>query len=404
MNEEELRSRIDELHVPDQEGAERRAWEVVRAAYENERESKAAELETGRRTGERWPEVKSSAFRAWGLLIVLAAGAIVISPARALVADWVRDAVQGPDVRSTTVSTSPPGGGRLLVQSPTGTWATGTDGSRRHLGDFDDSTWSPRGRFIAAVDDHQLVALTPDGETRWALTRPTRPYLPSWNAPDGFRLAYLEGRQLRLVAGDGTGDTRLASGVEPVRPSWRAGPAHELAFALPGGRVKAISADTGEALFTASVAGPVKGLQWSDDGSRLLVWTAGSAVILNSRGQAVWSYSPGPKQRIRTASLRPGRPPQALLLVRGGASTRAILVAPGRSPRIALSAKSLTDPTWSPDGARLMLAWPEADQWLFLQGGNLERVDALGDVSSQFSPGSETQGRFPTVAGWCCTR
>jgi hypothetical protein len=271
------------------------------------------------------------------------------------------------------------------------------------LGGFEDSVWSPLGRFVAAVDGRQLVALEPDGDLRWALTRPSRVSLPSWNSPDGFRIAYIEGRQLRIIAGDGTGDSPLADGVDSVRPAWKPGPAYDLAFARPGGRVEAIDTRSGDRLFSYAAPARVQGLEWSDEGSRLLVWTRRSLEILNSGGRVIWSYSPKPGRHIDAATLRPGSS-QQLILLEGGRQSRVILAGPRQRPRVLLAAGELADPIWSSGGKQLMLAWPEADQWLFLRGAGLDRVDALSDVSRQFSPGTSGAGPFPRATGWCCSR
>lgn len=401
MTEDELKARLEQVPLPDQEGAEERAWELVRSAYRSELETKAVEGSRSSKRAGRWPLIGRPVSRAWALVAILAIG-VVVSPARALVTDLVKDVVQGPKVESTTVSTSPPGGGRLLVQSRAGTWVTNDDGSRRHLGDFEDSTWSPQGRFVAATDERQLVALAPDGEVRWALTRPSRPSLPSWNSPDGFRIAYIEGRQLRIVAGDGTGDTLLVAGVDAVRPSWRPGPAHELAFVRVGGRVEALSADSGRRLFSWTATGQVRGIEWSDDGSRLLVWTRQSALVLDSDGHAIWHHSSIPGSEIESARLRPGS--NQMIVVEGGGQVRVLLAGPRRPARVLLAAQSLADPVWSADGRELMVSWPDADQWLFLRGASLNRVDALTDVSKQFSPGSSGAASFPRTTGWCCSR
>jgi hypothetical protein len=400
VNDEELRARLEQVPLPDQVEAEERAWELVRSTYRNELEARAVEGSRPGKEAGRWPLIGRPASRVWVLVAVLAIG-VVVSPARALVTDLVKDVVQGPKVESTTVSTSPPGGGRLLVQSRAGAWVTNDDGSRRHLGDFEDSTWSPQGRFIAATDDRQLVALAPDGEVRWALTRPSRPSLPSWNSPDGFRIAYIEGRQLRIVAGDGTGDTMLAFGVDAVRPSWRPGSAHELAFVRDEGRVEALSADSGRRLFSWAATGQVRGIEWSDDGSRLLVWTRRSAVVLDSDGHTLWRHSSRPGSDIESAYLRPRS--SQMVVVEDGGQARVVLAGPRRPARVVLAAQSLADPVWSADGSELMVAWPDADQWLFLRGRDLRRATALGDISRQFSPGARGGSTFPTVTGWCCS-
>ncbi|MGV1049809.1 MAG: hypothetical protein ACOYD4_14945, partial [Solirubrobacterales bacterium] len=76
---------------------------------------------------------------------------------------------------------------------------------------------------------------------------------------------------------------------------------------------------------------------------------------------------------------------------RSGASRR-LLSVPGR----------LTELAFSPGGRRLLIAWPEADEWLFLPTGS-GKGRALADVSAAFAPGGGPVA-FPQVEGWCCRR
>ena len=247
--------------------------------------------------------------------------------------------------------------------------------------------------------------------TRSSRVRPTQPCSaritprtpPSWNSPDGFRIAYIEGRQLRIIAGDGTGDSPLVGGVDSVRPAWKPGPAYDLVYARLDGRVEAVDTRSGDRLFSYTAPARVEGLEWSDKGSRLLVWTRRSLEILDADGRVIWSYSPKPGRYLDAAALRPGSSRQ-LILLEGGRQSRVILAGPRQRPRVLLAAGELADPIWSPGGRQLMVAWPEADQWLFLRGAGLDRVDVLSDVSRQFSPGSSGEASFPRATGWCCSR
>ncbi len=60
----------------------------------------------------------------------------------------------------------------------------------------------------------------------------------------------------------------------------------------------------------------------------------------------------------------------------------------------------LTGPTWSPDGRWLLVGWPAADQWLFIQTGRPGRVVAFDNISEQFDPGGTGVAAFPRVSGW----
>jgi hypothetical protein len=73
----------------------------------------------------------------------------------------------------------------------------------------------------------------------------------------------------------------------------------------------------------------------------------------------------------------------------------------GRPGPILFSARGeLTGPTWSPDGRRLLVGWPAADQWLFIDADRPGRVLAVDRVSEQFDPGGIGNPEFPRVSGW----
>lgn len=60
----------------------------------------------------------------------------------------------------------------------------------------------------------------------------------------------------------------------------------------------------------------------------------------------------------------------------------------------------LSELAFSPNGKRLLVAWPEADEWLFLPLGR-GKGKAVSDVAAAFAPG-ERAAAFPRVEGWCC--
>ena len=51
----------------------------------------------------------------------------------------------------------------------------------------------------------------------------------------------------------------------------------------------------------------------------------------------------------------------------------------------------------------LLLAWRDADQWLFIRLRD-GRVVAVDNISQQFDPGGNGPPPFPRLAGWCCAR
>lgn len=354
----ELRRRLQDVRVPDEVGAEERAWDVIRAAY-----------------AERTPSHPASRIR--GLALAAAAGvaalAIGLSPAGAKVGDLVRDVIGEEDARPALRSL--PTAGELLVESDSGPWVVREDGSKRLLGDYEQATWSPRGLFVAAADGRELVAVDPLGEVRWTITAPGAVSDPSW-APTGFRIAYRSGDDLRVVAGDGTGDRSVARDVAPVSPMWLPSPktklsagsgasgAHVLAYLDADGGVRVVDADSGATVRPAPA-----------DRDRLRALETGSAL------------SPDGERAARVV----GRGGRAALLLEAGGRTRVVFSGPGR----------LADPTWSPDGRWLLVGWPQADQWLFVRSDEPRRVIAVDGISSQFDPGdTEYAAGFPRIAGW----
>ena len=82
-----------------------------------------------------------------------------------------------------------------------------------------------------------------------------------------------------------------------------------------------------------------------------------------------------------------------------------LLIDPGDGSQRRLFAVSgrLSDLAWSPDGSRLLLAWADADQWLFLPLDGNDRIRAIEGIAAIFSPSSAGRALFPRVDGWCCS-
>jgi WD40-like Beta Propeller Repeat len=405
VNERRLQALLREAPVPGAEEAERRGLRVVGSAF--------AQRQLGRRPS---PPRLALALAATTLL-----AALILTPAGAAVRDWVDEALTVGARDAEPALTEVPGGGRLLVTSPQGSWVVQPDGSRRLLGEYTEATWSPHGLFVGAVSGHSLSAVEPDGTVRWSLSAGAPVRDPRWS-PSGFRIAYRAGQALRVVAGDGTGDRLLDRRVAPVAPAWSPGGPHLLAYSDLRGGLRIANADSGE-IVGASGASPAaaasRELAWSPDGSRLLQVTPrsllvhelrigklageveiGAARALPLRGatavQAA-SFSPGDGTiaallERRAAGAGPGRS-ELVLIDPADGSTRLLFTAPGR----------LLDPAWSPDGRRLLIAWAGADQWLFIPSDGSGRVQAVGGVSLAFAPGSTAStAALPRVEGWCC--
>ena len=407
MNEQRLR---DELHgMPIDDGARARALRVVRAVY--------VEQEPERRR--RWAPVLAVAVC---LLAVVVAAGSATAPGDA-VARWVRDVLGAgrEDVRPELVRV--PGGGRLLVMSApaplddpdgsgaaeraveahaiAGAWVVSADGSRRRLGDYAGASWSPHGRFVVAWRGGELRAVEPGGRVRWSLSRRGAITAARWSPVDGFRIAYLSGGSLRIVAGDGTGDRRLGA-AQPVAPAWRPDDDHVLAYVDDRDRIRVVAVDSGRELWrTPPLRDGVTELAWSPDGSRLLVATAGAWRLLGRDGLVLARRSPpagfvaddfawAPRGG-RLAVVRHDERRSDVMLVGAAGRPRLLFTGPGRFGRVA----------FSPDGRRLLVPWPDADQWLFLSTQTGGRVGAVGNIERQFTAGPRG-GPFPDAVEWCC--
>lgn len=394
MSAEELRAALRSEPLPDEAGAEERAWVVARAAYAT-REPLAREPRL------RWRLVGAVA-------LVLALLGVAVSPAGPAVGDWLRDKIG----RERIVDAEPalvslPAAGRLLVTSSEGVWIVQPDGSRRRLGAYAGASWSPRGLFVVAWRGRQVVALDPKGEVRWSLARPEEVGAARW-APSGFRIAYLAGGSLRVVAGDGAGDRLLARGVAPVAPAWRPGDAHVLAYVAAGGRIRVVNADSGELVWEQPGEEAIpRQLAWSADGERLLVLAERGLFAYGVGGRLLGSNSLGPGRAgaVQIAPA-PGGPRVALLEVDEQAGSSRVLLLSSEGDRAArplfVGAGAFTDLAWSPDGRFLLLGWKAADQWLFLSPERPGSILAVADVSRQFGPGQAGPAEFPRVEGWCC--
>jgi hypothetical protein len=179
-----------------------------------------------------------------------------------------------------------------------------------------------------------------------------------------------------------------------------------LTIAEPGGTLRTIEADSGESISVGRSGLRPERLQWSQDGSRLLVMGRTGLEVLDRRGGLLWRRAapPGTKlvaavpatlggervAAVLTTRANPGR--SELVLVGPGGSTVPVFSGPGRFSGVSASA----------DGRWLLLEWLTADQWLFLDLSHPQRVVAVSDISAQFSPGATSPSSFPTVAGWCC--
>ena len=370
-----MKSKLEQVAIPDEHGARDRAWVVVAAAFE---ERKPVE----RRTHRLRPVI--------ALAVVLAfIAAAVSAPGRAVIND-IREAV-GVE-RAETGLFSLPGAGKLLVASDAGVWVVQQDGSKRLLGAYQEATWSPFGRFVAAASANELAALEPDGTVRWTLSR-QGVTSPRWTGTEtDTRIAYVDRSGIRLVAGDGTGDSLLVPGARgPV--AWRPGVGFVLAYTTPRS-VRVVDLQKDYLVWQARrPEGQVTAVDWSSDGRRLLVLSPHHLRVYDERGALVEQEDPSEGWPDVAAVFRPRSHQIAVARVHGSQSTAYVLN--GRTLFNGFGV--FRDLAWSPDGRWLLVTWPTADQWVFVEATGRRRIRGVGNVSEQFRTRSA-----PRIEGWCC--
>jgi hypothetical protein len=367
--------------APGEREAEERSWRVVRSAF--------VERRPVPRRRSRWRLVAAAA----GAAVVAAA----LSPAGQAVLGSLRDAVRGEPNATPALYALPTG--RLLVDSARGVWVVERSGSKRLLAGYHDPSWSPHGRFLAAVDGGELRALEPDGDVHWSLGRP-RLRFPRWSdvGNGDERIAYLSGMTLRVVGGDGRGDWAVGPAASAA-PAWRPR-THDVAYVDAGGRVVVVDADSRRRLWTANTRQRPQAVEWSSDGRFLL-----------ARGAASLTAFDGGTGRRRLEPLGPGAAPVTDATVADSTGAVAFIQTTGARSVLWVYPKLRPDGTaarrvfggagafdrvlWSPNGRWLLLSWPSADQWLFLRSAAVRKLEPVSGIESSFGPDARP-------ADWCC--
>jgi len=389
-----VRTALREAAPPGERQAEARSWAVVREAFA-EREPQRPRLALRSRVG--------LALAAGG-----AAAALVFTPAGAEMTDWIADAIEGEEDARPTLGALP-APGAILTESRDGVWVLRDDGSRRLLGDYDHATWSPNGLFVAVSAGRELFALTPQGEVRWTIRAPAAISAIDWSSDEGFRVAYVANDELNVRAGDATGDTLFSTSVGSAALAWRpesdpARAVHQLAY-VQGTRVVLADTDSGRELWRSAPGARIESLQWSLDGTRLLVSGSGSAFVLDWHGEPVLKAV----GESTGASLSPDG--ESIAVVRpsakGGTEVALVPAGPGGVPEAVVyrtapgAPAALETPTFSPDGNWLLVPWPDVNQWLFVRVAD-GRVVPVANISRQLDSDRRGPASFPVVSGWCC--
>jgi len=383
MTARDVRSALLAAPVPDELDARRRTWAVVKAAY-----------------AEREPVRRPRRLRLLVALAVLAAlVAAALSPPGRAVGDWIRDRVAGKEETEPALFRLP-AAGQLLVVSESGPWLVRPDGSKRLLGAYDDASFSPSARFVVATRGRRVVALEPDGDPRWSVTKPLPVADARWAPSPGFRVAYRAGETLRIVAGDGTGDRLLAEDVAAVEPAWQPLEGSTvLAYADDVGRVHVVDVD-GDELWSADPGGAPAKLVWSPDGGILLVVTDGVRhPLYRQGGRRAGALRTPAAHAVLDAEFAPGSRHVAYSAYDADGGKGLVVLGDERLQRVE---GRINDLAFSPDGRWLLAGWPEADQFLFLRLPGVGRIVAVDDVRREFDPGGPGLGEFPQISGWCC--
>jgi WD40-like Beta Propeller Repeat len=376
-----VRRRLEQVEIPGEHEASERAWRVVRSAFAEQ-------------------EPRSPARRTTGFVAVTAAATLValvvvaVSPAGPALVRSVRHAVGSEHAERALVAL--PSAGRLLVDSGAGSWIVSADGSKRLLGPYTSSGWSPHGLFEIAARGHELVALDAKGNVRWSIERRGTIRDPRWS-PDGYRVAYLRDDSLRVIAADGTGDRLLAAHVASVAPEWRPGQAHLLTYVEANGAVRIVDTDSRATIARWHGGSRLPRLAWSPDGSKLLILSRDRLDVRTAE------LGPVTSTLLRTATVTaavwaPSGGRYALVAYDAAHDRSSVLIHGGGRSRTIFQGTGLIDGVnWSPDGRWLVLAWRTADQWLFARTSGGPRIRAVASIAAQFHSRS-----FPRLAGWCC--
>lgn len=378
-----MRRELERVEIRDEHEARARSWDVVRTAFE-----------------EREPVPQPRSWRPLVVLVAVAAiVAAVVSPPGRSVVDSLREAIGVEGAQPALFSLPAPG--RLLVTGEAGTWVVQRDGSRRLLSGYAEASWSPFGNFVVAARRNELAALEPDGDVRWKLARRDVSLVRWGGTRTDTRIAYLSGTTLRVVAGNGERDRALARNVRAVAPAWQPGGTHVLAW-VSGRQVVVAEADSGRVLTRFPAPEHTAQLEWSLDGRRLLVQARRSLRVHATDGSIRLDLLGRGAAPIEHAALGPDGTSLAFVQTTGGESHVWVIsrLAPDASAarRVFGGAGTFDGLAWSPNGRWLLVAWHDADQWVFVRDGRTPRIAAVANVSAQFD------GSFPRIEGWCCAR
>jgi hypothetical protein len=364
--------------------AEERSWEILKRAYDE------------RPPVRRRRRLRKSLLLAGAAAVVAA----VFSPPGRAVFEHVREAVGVQHAEPALFSL--PASGRLLVVSAEhgGLWLVHANGDKRRIGSYEDGQWSPHGLFLVATTQNELVTLDADGNVHRTLARRDTRW-PRWQGTrTDTRIAYFAKSGLRVVAGDGTGDKLLDADAADVPAEWDPARPRTLAY-FSGGAIVLRHTDGGQVVWRAPIRVLPFDLEWSSDGRYLAVFSAKRVVVLDASGRVRRDVSMLGAELLQGA-FAPGSHRFAVAVrLLNRSEVRVVDVDhPGRARLLFAGPGDFGDVAWSPDAKWLLVAWPTANQWLFLHGAH---VRAVANIEEQF-PRADHLGPMLELAGrWCCS-
>jgi hypothetical protein len=368
--------RWDDPAPGEREGGDR-TWNVVRDAYEER-------IRVPRKRDRRPIAIAVAA-------AIVLAGAV--TPVGHAVFGSLRDAVRGEQNARPALLSLPTPHSRLLVNSAEGAWVVQSDGSKRLLRGYHDSSWSPHGLYVAAVRGNELRALEPNGAVHWSVGRTGAIRSPRWSF-DGFRIAYFAGPTLRVINGDGTGDHVLTRAARPGMSAWQPA-SHALAYVNPAGNIVVRNVDRPAHFAVIRTRLAPRQLQWTPDGRLLVAVGPHTIGIFSQRGPQLRRIDAG-GSAIAASSVSPDGKHIAFIDMRTGQSSLQVTGTRAGPTRVIFKGVgTFTDVVWAPDGRALLLDWSSANQWLFIHSVQVKRVVAVSNIRANF-------GEEPSLAGWCC--
>ena len=160
------------------------------------------------------------------------------------------------------------------------------------------------------------------------------------------------------------------------------------------------NADNGRVIWRAPSSVLHAELEWSSDGKLLAVRSRTRIRVLDANGRElreIWMLG----AQLDGMAFEPGTHRLAVT-VRSGTRSAVHLVdidQPGEGAIVFAGPGSFSDIAWSPAHGWLLVAWPTADQWVFLHD---QRVHAVGNIREQFPRADDRPPVLQLAGRWCC--